>query len=124
MSEQDLELKNLNHYYATQGYFNVLGINVTDGVLYIMRNGYSWFVTDAISVIVANPKVRKYLEGETFLSVKLKLNKDKEGFPVADMVIDDGNGNVLYKQHYDITDAKRELTLFYDDGVLMLSGEY
>jgi len=29
-----------------------------------------------------------------------------------------------YKQKYDYTTAKSELTLFFIDGVLMLSGEY
>lgn len=40
------------------------------------------------------------------------------------MEITDGNDNVLYRQNYDYTDAKRDLTLFYADNVLMLSGEY
>jgi len=119
--EQDLELKDLNQYYGTQNYYSYLGIKLTDGIAYIMRNGYSWFVTDAIAVIVANPTVRKYLQEDTFLSIKLKLSKSKNS---ADMIIDDGNGNVLYKQHYSMTDAKVELKLFYDNGVLMLSREY
>jgi hypothetical protein len=119
--EQDLELKDLNQYYGTQNYYSYLGIKLTDGIAYIMRNGYSWFVTDAIAVIVAHPKIRQYLQEDTFLSIKLKLSKSKNS---ADMIIDDGNGNILYRQHYDVTDAKRELTLFYDNGVLMLSGEY
>jgi hypothetical protein len=40
------------------------------------------------------------------------------------MTIDDGNGNMLYTQDYDYTDAKRELKLYYTDGVILLPGEY
>ena len=40
------------------------------------------------------------------------------------MVVNEGNDKRLYTQEYDYTDAKQELTLFFTDGVLMLSGEY
>ena len=110
----DLELKDLGQFYGTEQYHaGFLGVNMTDGVAYIVSNGYSWFVTDAISVI------RIMLKGKEFLSVKLTV-KDN----TAKMEITDGNDNVLYRQNYDYTDAKRDLTLFYADNVLMLSGEY
>lgn len=109
----DLELKELDMYHGTEKYHDVMGGNVTDGVAYIMNNGYSWFVTDSLAVI------RIQLKKEPFLSVKLKLKDD-----TADMIITDGNDKVLYKQHYGYTSAKRELNLYYSNNVLMLSGEY
>jgi len=111
----DLDLKGLNGFYGTQQYYNVLGIKITDGVKYIMDNGYAWFVTDSIAVIQGVAKVK----AEPFLVVRLKRVGEDE----ADLIIDDGNKNVLYKQHYDFTDAKRDLKLYCEYGVLMLPSE-
>jgi hypothetical protein len=122
--EPDLELKALNSYCGTQNYYRYMGVLLTDGVKYLMENGYSWFVTDAIAVIVAHPKIRRHLQKDDFLTIKLKLNKDEDGYTTADMIITDGNDTQLYRQHYDLTDAKRELKLFYTGNVLMLASEY
>ena len=112
----DMELRYISQYYGTQQYYNLLGVLVTEGVKYVVDNGYSWFVTDAIAVIKCVAKVR----AEPFLTVNLKLTAENE----ADLIIEDGNYNKLYRQHYDFTDAKRELKLFYTDNVLMLNTEY
>ena len=120
MEEPDLELKHLDCYIGTQQYYNVFSVSVTDGVKYLMDNGYNWFVTDAIAVIKFRHRFPK-LRNQPFLSVKLKLNREKAE---ADLIIEDGNYNELHKQHYNFTDAKKELTLFYTDGVLMLNSEY
>lgn len=114
--EPDLTLKALDGFIGTECYYDVLGFNVTDGVKYIMDNGYSWFVTDALAVIKCNPKLRS----QPFLSVKLKRTGDSE----ADLSIEDGNYNPFYRQHYGFTDAKRDLTLFYENGVLLLNSEH
>jgi len=116
-AERDLGLKDLGAFIGTENYYKVFGALITDGVKYLIDNGYSWFVTDSLAVLKFNPKLK---EAE-FLAVKLKLDRDKEE---ADILIDDGNYNVLYKQHYSFTDAKKELTLFFTDNVLMLAGEY
>lgn len=113
MEEKDLELKQLGHFTGTQKYVNVMGVNVTDGVEYIMENGYSWFVTDSIAVI------KSELKDEEFLSISLKL-KDNTG----EMIITDGNNKILYTQQYKYTDAKRDIKLFYCDNILMLNNEY
>ena len=112
--KDDLELKDLNQYTGTMEYHNVMGVNVTDGVAYIMQNGYSWFVTDAIAVIMFKPL------NHEFLAIKLKVDASK----IADMVITDGNEKVLYEQHYAFTYALRDLTLFYENGVLLLAREH
>lgn len=111
----DLELKDLGQYYGTQQYHKCyLGVLATDGVAYIMSNGYSWLVTDAISVI------KTLLKNQEFLVIKLELLENSK----ARMIITDGNDNILYEQNYEYTDAKRKLTLFYQNNVIMLSGEY
>jgi len=114
----DLTLKDLNQYYGTEGYHNVMGVNVTDGIAYIIKNGYSWFVTDFISLVITK---HESIKDEEFLSIKLKLNADEHK---AIMEVTDGNDKILYTQNYEYTDAKKELNLFYTDGVLLLSGEY
>ena len=117
----DLELKALKTFIGTQNYHNVMGVNVTDGVKYIMENGYSWFVTDAISLITAHPKVKEYLKTESFLVVRLDVDYENSE---ADLILEDGNDNEIYRQHYGFTDAKRSVTLYYCPPVLMLSSEY
>lgn len=111
----DLSLKKLSSFVGTTEYHNVMGTNVTDGVAYIMRNGYSWFVTDALAII----KIK--LKNEDFLGVKLKLDKKTGG---AKMTIENGDGKVLYEQEYKWTNAEKDLFLFYNSNVLMLSTEY
>jgi len=113
----DLTLKDLNQYYGTEQYHNVMGVNVTDGINYIIQNGYSWFVTDFISLVK-----HESIKEQEFLSIKLKLNT--HGNKTALMEITDGNENILYTQRYDYTNAKRELNLYFINEVLLLSGEY
>lgn len=119
--EDDLELKELGMYNGTEQYHGLMGIQVTDGIKYIMDNGYSWFVTDMTAVIICSEKeYPKVHEHKDFLSIKLKVTGDK-----ATSTIEDGNGGVLYTQEYEYTNAKvKELTLYFIDGVLLLSGEY
>ena len=112
----DLELRDLESFYGTTQYHKGwLNTNLTDGVAYVSENGYSWFVTDAISVIKTLPE----LKSERFLSIRLTIAKDK-----ATMLIEDGNYNVLYRQEYGYTNCKRDLVLFFTDNVLMLNSEY
>ena len=92
-----------------------------------MENGYSYFVTDAISALKAEPRLMEYLSDNDFVVIRLLLNKHAfKGTQVipAQLQMEDGDGNVLYAQDYQVSDAKRELTLYYSAGVLMLSGEY
>jgi len=114
-TKQNLELKDLNNFNGTEKYSGMFGVNLTDGVAYLMNNGYSWFVTDVLSIIKIDEKVKK----EEFLTIKLKL-ADARG----EMAITDGNNKTLYTQFYEYTDAKKEFQLFYTNNVLMLSSEY
>ncbi len=111
----DLELKEIENFIGTENYYRIgfFKTVVTDGVKYVMNNGYSWLITDALAVI-------EYFKGMEFLVISLKINEDNS----AKMIIDDGDGKVLYEQEYKWTDAKRELKLYWADGVLMLNSEY
>jgi len=110
----DLELKILNQFTGSLNYYNVWGVKITDGIKYVMDNGYSWFITDSIAVIISKFKDRE------FLVVKLDNLEDNE----CDMIIEDGDSNVLYKQHYKFTDAKRKIKVYYSEGVLLLPSEW
>ncbi len=113
-----LELPELGYFSGTENYHKVLPWGnqvVTDGVHYVMENGYAWLVTDALIAMAMKPKLRR----ERFLVVELHLHSETE----ARMTIEDGNGHVLYRQKYAYTDAQRELKFFYEDKVLMLPNE-
>jgi len=113
----DLELKALNSFIGTQQYHSFyMGTLLTDGAKYIAENGYSWLLTDAVSVIKTTPRIRK----EPFLVIQLTNLKNYE----CDLIISDGNDNILHKQHYNFTDAQREFTLYFSEDILMLSSEY
>lgn len=114
----DLELKALGQFIGTQHHYKTFPFGkVTDGVKYVMDNGYGWFVTDALSVIGFYQRGK--LRNEPFLTVELE-QADSE----ADLIITDGNNNELYRQHYAFTDAKRNLKLYYEYGVLLLASEH
>jgi len=117
-NEIDLSLRDLSRFYGSEYYhaLNVFGVsvNLTDGAKYVYDNGYSWFITDALIYSLMK------LKNEEFLTIELKLNKDK----TAEMIITDGNEKVLYTQKYEYTDAKREFKMFFTDNVLMLASEY
>jgi hypothetical protein len=116
VGKEDKNLTQIDQFYGTTQYYNVMGTRVTDGVKYLMDNGYSWSVTDAVGVLQAEPKVM----GEEFVSIKLKRNA------TGGCVIryEDGNEKLLYQQKYDYTDAKVDVQMFYENGVLLLPSEH
>jgi len=114
--EPDLELKKLGQYYGTDNYYRCLGTLITDGVMYVMKNGYSWLVNDIIILVKFERKLRK----QPFIYVRLQLNGDGSAL----LVFEDGNYNRLHVERYEWTDAKRELEFFYVGGVLLLKSEY
>jgi hypothetical protein len=120
MTEQiDLDLKEIDRFYGTMQYYDVMGVNVTDGIRYVMDNGYSWLVTDAIAVF----KACKEVMGEEFVSVELKVGR--EGAPAV-VVYSDGNKRTLYEQAYRWTDARVGVKFWYDrlSNVICLPSEY
>lgn len=116
----DLHLKDLDQFMGSLDPpfgFNPTKIKGSAGIQYLMNNGYSWFVTDAVASIWWD----KQLRDSKFLVVRLKLNKGRGS---ARMSIEDGNYHVFYSQTYQRTNAKRDLLLFYEYGVLLLNTEH
>lgn len=111
----------LRQFTGTEGYtrVNFFGKRVllTDGANYLAENGASWLIDIIMSVF---PR----WGGEDFVSVKLTV-KNEEGL----VVMDDGNGNIIYSQKIEFTDFKFNLKLFvvnYEgtEPVIMLASEY
>jgi len=104
----DLELRNLDKFSDGWYVYDITEFNdggrnkISEGVKYIMENGYTWLVKDALAVIEQKLKKPAVL-------VKLKLNKDGS----AVVTYKDLKGKVLYRQKYRWTDAKREVELIY-----------
>lgn len=139
MTNNTLEI---NQFYGTEKYHKISDIFksvVTDGVFYVYNgnkiknpgdyNGdYSWFITDSLAVI----EHHKSCVDQPFLHITLDAT-DKDNIQ---MIIDDGNENVLYTQNYDsiIVDyalPNNKLELYWVQGndlgspdVLELTGEY
>ncbi len=117
--KDDLDLEDLGNFTGTESYHKISlypNVNLTDGITYVMNNGYSWFITDMLAVVRTKEEIRN----EDFLSITLVINKDK----TAIAKITDGNEKVLYKQEYKWTNGKKNLNLYLTNNVLMLSQEY
>ncbi len=117
--KDDLDLKDLSSFTGTEQYHKISlypNVNLTDGIVYIMKNGHSWFITDMLAVVRTKEEIRK----EDFLSIKLVITEDN----TAIAKITDGNEKVLYEQEYKWTNGKKNLNLFFTNNVLMLSQEY
>ncbi len=118
-TKPDLSLRSMNNFTGTLNYHKVLETKVTDGVVYLMKNGYNWFVQDVIIDI----RMIKGLRNKAFLVIKLHINKGKrKGENAVIKIYDDDK--LIYTQKYSITDAKVDVKLYYIDRVLMLASEY
>lgn len=111
----------LKQFTGTDGYtrINFFGKRVllTNGANYLAENGAFWLINIIMSVF---PRWKE----EEFVSVKLTV-KNEEGL----VVIDDGNGNIIYSQKIEFTDFKFNLKLFIvnykgTEPVIMLDSEY
>jgi hypothetical protein len=124
MKEIDKDLKNLDSYTGTQSYMWMHKRRVTEGIRYLMENGYHWFVSDALINCVHHDK----LKNQPFITIKLKrtdIRESKGGiWCQGEVEFSDGNEKVLLTQKYSMCDARRDLTLFYTDDVLLLAREY
>jgi hypothetical protein len=116
-------VESLSHFSGTETYTKAWGgVLLTDGVKFVCDNNASWLISDMCVILKMEDKIRQ----ESFIAIKFKLNDDLKSCVVK---YEDGNSNLLYKQSYKYTDFNKhfqetEITFYYTDGVLMLSGEY
>jgi uncharacterized protein DUF6876 len=115
----DRMLKALGQFCGTENYYKVIGFNVTDGIHYIMENGYSYLLTDCLAVIAFKPRLRH----ADFLVIR--FTADPERHEGRFEIREDSDRPILYQQSYGYTDAQvKEIILFYESGVLLLAGEH
>ena len=118
----DKKLTELSKFYGSTHYYTIpmFKSKITEGVKYIMDNGYAWFVTDALAIIDY-----KLSEKYEFLVVELKVDR-KNKTAIMRIKYDDGRKiRVVFKQRYSYTDAEVDyLKLYWVDGILMLNYEY
>lgn len=123
ISKEELK-KNLAQFIGTENYHHYPFVgNITDGVKYLAENARCYWLLDYIGSQRINPKIARYLKKESFLCIKIELQKNNS----ARIIIDDGNNNVLHKEDIAFTDFPLDkITLFYDNNnhVLMLNTEY
>lgn len=92
----DLE-QNLSNFYGTISYHrHSKNLLLTDGALYLAENAECFWLFDIVDSVLSFGSIRN----ESFLNVRF-LRDDKGE---ADVLIDDGNDNVLYKQHIEFSD--------------------
>lgn len=113
-------LNQLDQFTGTEYYYPLWPkVMLTDGTKYLAETVGCYWLMDAIASHVLHlPKK------ETFAGCKLV--KAKQG---AELVIDDGNGNVLAKQHIRYTDFPLHSIRLYacwgeERWIIMLPSEY
>jgi hypothetical protein len=119
MNAQELQSA-LSHFTGTQNYHRVLPrLVITDGVEYLANktNSY-WLVTAIYSHLVSKPIHSEFVVARLVISGK-----------TANLVLDDGNDQVISEQPIEYTDFPLdEVTIYcsYQDRlwVLLLASEY
>lgn len=110
----------LAHFFGSENVYHMpmfKGWSYTEGVKFLNHNGCGWLVTDILSVLKFQSKVK----AEDFVSIKLVVKSDRS----AVVSYTDGNNQVLYRQKYEMTDCLvSEIKFFAVDNVLMLTSEY
>ena len=110
---------NLGQFTGTENYFKsnmfVPKMLHTDGVEYFCKEGGAYWFLDKVAL-----EYSKMQEVHPFMSIKLVVKNDE-----ADIFVEDGNGDALFKQFIPFTDCPEgEYNFFLTDNVLMLTSEY
>ena len=109
----------LSQYYCTEAYHRsfIPGVMYTDGAKAFadLANAY-WVLDDIAAVVKLEPQVKK----EDFVTADVISNNGS-----AEIVYDDGDGNVLFNQEYPSTDLLQgKYTFFISGGVIYLPSEH
>ena len=114
------ELKaNLEQFYGTENYYAnwLLKYRYTDGVHYFIKQTDAFWFLEEINIIYVQLQNQGKAE---FLSIKAISNGKK-----ADIIVSDGNNNLLKKKHISLTDLPEgEWKFFLTNNILLLPTEY
>jgi hypothetical protein len=121
-SRWTLDAIDLSQFTGTENWYSLkplsAKITYTDGVSHVAEHGGAvWLITDIVAA-QHDPKVA----AEPFQVWKLTVvNPDR----FAQLVCEDGNGNIVYTQTYSWTDFPMdEITFWLTDNVILLPSEY
>jgi len=114
MSDLNQFTGTLNHYYDP-----LTGYRFTDGVKFVAdKGGAYWLLTKIFTNMKYEPTLEKYRE---FAVWRLKVKEDD----TATLMAEDGNGKVIYTEEITYTNFPLpEITLWFEDGVLILPSEH
>lgn len=109
----------LAQFTGTENYYRhtlFTPIKYTDGVKYLAEEAGAYWLLDKVATNQINPKIRC----EEFQSWKL-IVRGRE----ADLIVDDGNGNIIHRELIEFTDFPLpEITLWVEGGVILLPSEH
>lgn len=117
---QSFDASQLAYFTGTEHYYRVSPSTViTDGCKYLAENAGAFWLLDAVASYLP-----QFTGREEFITAKLTVTNAS-----ADLVLDNGNGHVLDRQHIAFTDFPlAAITLYACWGgefwVLMLPSEY
>lgn len=101
------------HYYR----HGLTSAKYTDGVKYLAERAGAYWLIDEVCTAQHLPRVRR----EPFQTWKLEVHPDRS----ADLAMDDGNGNVIYRKRIEFTDFPADrIALWFADNVVLLPTEY
>ena len=113
----------LEGFYGTEGYhrFNLFTpIVATDGVIYFAKEGNAFWALDQMITMRMQLIENGKIQSSEWLFFTIASNGKK-----ADIVVDDGNGNIYAKKHIAHTDLEKgEYKFYLMDNVLLLPSEY
>lgn len=90
----------------------------TEGARYVAEHGQAYWLLDEIALIQPDDT---NISAEEFQVWKLAVRPDK----TAPLTCDDGNGHVVFSKELPYTDFPLEdITLYFANNVIHLSGEY
>lgn len=110
---------NLDQFYGTELYYinPLMKFTYTEGVKYFAENAGAYWLLQEINFIYVD---LQQIGKAEFLNIKV-ISKDNK----ADIIVDDGNDNILKKKHIAFTDLPEgEWKFFLTNNVLLLPSEY
>jgi len=117
---QKFDASELACFTGTEHYYRIApSVVLTDGAKYVAEHAGAYWLMDAIASYLP-----QYTGTEEFITAKLTVVRGS-----ANLILDNGNGNVLTRQHIPFTDFPMpSITLYACWGgefwVVMLPGEY
>ena len=112
----------LSQFIGTTKYYqNIFGLKYTDGVQYLAEHGEAYWLIDAISSWQSHSKISNDPMLQSIQFWKLIVNDDSS----AQLVCERDKDDVVISQDIAYTDFPlNQITLYYQQGVLMLPSEY